>query len=312
MVTSRRGDFQGIFPSLPTICAKSGEIDEAGQRSVVRFCVESGADGLACLLFAGEFYKFSDAERSRVARIVVDEANGEVPVLVGISHSGTLPSIQLGLQALDAGADGVIVTPPYHANFVREASLSIRRHYEEVADRLDAPVMIQDFETAGGVHLSATDLEGMAKTSANVRYVKVEGGEHLKRVKAITDLMGTRMTVFGGMAGRYLLEELALGTRGSIPGAEMADLLATVYGAAIAGDVKRARTVFMTLLPYLDFLIGHFDSFVAVEKEVLRMRGVTQTSSVREPVVPLGRQAIAELRSLIGTMGIGDARLSSG
>jgi dihydrodipicolinate synthase/N-acetylneuraminate lyase len=133
MTSIRSLAFRGIFPSLPTVCTKNGGIDEAGQRSVVRFCIDSGAEGLACLLFAGEFYKFSDVERTSVARVVVDETNGKVSVLVGISHGGTVPSIQLGLQAIDAGADGVIVTPPYHADFVKEASVSIRRHYQEVA-----------------------------------------------------------------------------------------------------------------------------------------------------------------------------------
>ena len=89
MTSIRSRAFQGIFPSLPTVCTKDGGIDEAGQRSVVPFCIDSGAEGLACLLFAGEFYKFSDAERTSVARVVVDETNGRVPVLVGISHSGT-------------------------------------------------------------------------------------------------------------------------------------------------------------------------------------------------------------------------------
>lgn len=312
MLTTRRKTFQGIFPSLPTICARDGAIDETGQRSVVKFCIENGADGLACLLFAGEFYKFSDIERSRVARIVVDEANGKVPVLVGISHSGTLPSIQLGLQALDAGADGVIVTPPYHANFAKEASLSIRRHYEKVAGRLDTPVMIQDYETAGGVRLSAVDLDAITKASSNIRYVKVEGGQHLKRIREVIDVMGARMTVFGGMAGRYMLDELAIGSSGSIPGAEMTDLMASVYGAAKRGDMTQARTTFKTLLPYLDFLIQHFDSFVAVEKEVLRMRGVTSGTTVREPALLLDRTAVAKLKKLLEAMDLREARRSPG
>jgi dihydrodipicolinate synthase/N-acetylneuraminate lyase len=297
--------FQGIFPSLPTVCTKHGEIDEAGQRSVVRFCIEGGAGGLACLLFAGEFYKFSDAERIRVARVVVDEANGRVPVLVGISHSGTLPSIQLGLGAIDAGADGVIATPPYHANFVKEASASIRRHYQEVAGRLEIPVMIQDYESAGGVRLSAADLEAITRSSGNVRYVKVEGSDHLRRIQESTKLMGDGVGVFGGMGGRYILEELELGARGSIPGAETTDLLVPVYEAARRGDARLAKATLGRLMPYLDYMIRHFDSFVSVEKEVLRRRGVIASSAVREPAIPLDQDALTELAGVLQTMGPG-------
>jgi 4-hydroxy-tetrahydrodipicolinate synthase len=307
MTSTRPRTFRGIFPSLPTVCAKNGEVDEAGQRSVVRFCIDSGAEGLACLLFAGEFYKFSDAERTRVARVVVDEANGRVPVLVGISHSGTLPSIQLGLQAIDAGADGVIATPPYHANFVKEASVSIRRHYQEVASRLDIPMMIQDYESAGGVHLSAADLEAITRTSSNVRDVKVEGTDHLRRIQESIQLVGDNVSIFGGMGGRYLLEELKLGTHGSIPGAETTDLLVPVYHAAKSGDTRLARTTLERLLPYLDFMIQHFDSFVAVEKEVLRRRGVITSSAVREPAVLLDQNALIGLGRVLQKIGIKDA-----
>lgn len=279
---------------------------------MVRFCLEGGADGLACLLFAGEFYKFSDAERSRVAGIVVDECNGRVPVLVGVSHSGTLPSIELGLRAADAGADGVIVTPPYHANFLAEASLSVRSHFEAVASRLDLPVMIQDYETPGGVRLAASDLEGIARASDNVRYVKIEGGDHLTRIRETRALLGDRMGVFGGMAGRYLLEELALGSQGSIPGAEMVDVLAEVFGASRRGDRERAGPAFARLLPYLDFLVKHFDSFVAVEKEVLRARGVIGSSTVRSPAVPLGADATAALGSILREMGLSPGAGSRG
>ncbi len=291
--------FRGIFPSIPTICNNNGEIDEGGQRSVVRYCIEKGASGIACLLFAGEFYKFSDSERRRVASLVIDEANGKVPVLVGISHSGTLPSIQFGKHAKDVGADGVIATPPYHANFVTEASLSLLRHYEKIARQVDLPIMIQDYQTADGVKLSASDLDKIARSSSNIRYVKMEGMDHLKRIEDAIRLTNGRVSVFGGMAGRYLLEELSLGTQGSMPGAELIDLLVSVYDAERKGDAKLARATFRTSLPYLDFLIRHFDSFVAVEKEVLKARGVIRHPAVREPAIPLDKKSAAELWCVI-------------
>ena len=53
--------------------------------------------------------------------IVVDEANGKVPVWAGISHLGTASSIELAKYAKDAGADGIIAQP---ALVGKEAALS--------------------------------------------------------------------------------------------------------------------------------------------------------------------------------------------
>lgn len=292
-----------MFPSIPTICKSDGEIDEGGQRSVVRYCMEQGANGIACLLFAGEFYKFSDSERKRVARLVVDEVRGKVPTLVGVSHSGSIPSIELGKHARDIGADGIIAAPPYHSNFVSESQHSLVRHYEQLARRIDLPIMIQDYETPGGVLLGAEEIESITSREKNIRYIKVEGKSQLDRMRRIMHLTRGKVDVFGGMAGYYLLDEMRLGTKGSIPGAAMVGPLVKIFTAAEKGDEALARQIFRRIKPYLDFFMGHFDSFVSVEKEALRARGVIQSSTVRSPAVPLIRSDKGELSRLLQRMG---------
>jgi 4-hydroxy-tetrahydrodipicolinate synthase len=296
--------FRGVFPSLPTICKKDGKLDEKGQRSVVRYCIDEGADGVACLLFAGEFYKLSDTERKKVARVVVDEAGGEVPVLIGVSHSGTLPSVELGRHARDINADGIIVTPPYHANFAAESRLSLLRHYEEIARRVALPIMIQDYETQGGVHLSAQEIDTITRLARNVLYVKVEGDNQLNRIRGIIRRTRGRIGVFGGMAGYHLLEEMPLGIQGTMPGAGMVGQIVDIFAAQKQGDTVTARKRFKLLKPYLDFFIAHFDSFTFVEKEVLRARGVIENSTVRGPAVPLSQSAALHLARLLHNAGI--------
>lgn len=258
--------------------------------------------GIACLLFAGEFYKFSDLERKAVADVVVDEANGKVPVLVGISHSGTLPSIELGKDAKDVGADGVIVAPPYHSNFITESHLSLSKHYSELAHHVDLPIMIQDYEVRGGVHLSPPEINSIATSANNILYVKVEGDNQLKRIKEIIHLTRGRIGVFGGMAGYYLLQEMRLGVQGSIPGAEIVGPIVEVFTAEEKGEARAARKRFKDIKPYLDFLIGHFASFVEVEKEVLKHNGVIRSSAVRSPAVPLDNRARKLLLRLLSQM----------
>lgn len=283
-------------------------MDEEGQRAVVRYGIDQNAAGVACLLFAGEFYKFSDAERKRVAGIVVDEANGKIPVLVGVSHSGTIPSVELGKHAKDVGADGVVVTPPYHSNFVTEARLSLPRHYTELAYHIDLPIMIQDYAVSGGVRLNATEVDAICSSAPNIRYIKVEGVNQLRRIKAVVETTKGKVAVFGGMAGYYLLQEMRLGICGSIPGVEVVGPIVEAFVAQKSGDTVLARKRLGTIKPYLDFLIRHFDSFVAVEKEVMAWKGVIKSPTVREPAVPLGGSAHAELTKLLFTMGLGGSQ----
>jgi len=119
----------------------------------------------------------------------------------------------------------------------------------------------------------------------------------------IRDRTRGKVDVFGGMAGYYLLDEMRLGIKGSIPGAAVVGPLVKIFAESEKGDEVLARQRFRRIKPYLDFFISHFDSFVSVEKEALRARGVIQSSAVRSPAVPLSRSAKEELSRLLRRIG---------
>src|SRR6202030_2932624 len=88
-----------------------GEINEEEQRSIVRFTIESKVHGIAAAIIVGEFYKFTDDERKKILSIVIDEANGKVPIWAGVSHFSTEPCARFSKVAKDLGADGIIAMP---------------------------------------------------------------------------------------------------------------------------------------------------------------------------------------------------------
>ena len=125
--------WRGIFPALSTPTNEKGELDEESLRSEVSSNIEWGAHGLAVSIIAGEFYKFTESERLRAFEVVVDEANGRVPVLAGVSHSGTEVCIHLARYAKDIGVDGIVVLPPYFPD-KEKAKLSLRLASREVGN----------------------------------------------------------------------------------------------------------------------------------------------------------------------------------
>jgi 4-hydroxy-tetrahydrodipicolinate synthase len=78
-------EWRGVFPSLPTPFDESGGVDENGMRQVTRFALENGADGVVCFGLAGEVGRLDHAERHRLLDVIVDEINGRIPVLVGVT-----------------------------------------------------------------------------------------------------------------------------------------------------------------------------------------------------------------------------------
>jgi len=298
-----RIDWKGIMPALSTVTDTRGEIDEESMRSLVRFNIEKGAHALAALIGAGEFYKFSDTERMKVAEIVVDEARSAVPALVGISHSGTDPAVDLGRHAKDIGSDGVILMPTYFRR--EESTLSLYGHYSTVAQKIDLPIMIQDGEAWTGVHMCPTFMQRLAEEHSNFVSIKLEGPDSLDKLRTVKKLVGEDIAMFGGMAASQMLQELELGACGNIPDSCLTDLLVDVYNNYTRGNRERSEDIFSKYRVWLDFLRKYGRSGAEVEKETLRLRGVINSSYTRFPKVPLSEEAKLELENILRKIGLG-------
>lgn len=297
-----RTEWKGIMPALSTVTDTRGEIDEESMRSLVQFNIEKGTHALAALIGAGEFYKFSDTERMKVAEIVVDETCSGVPALIGISHSGTDPAVNLGRHAEDIGSDGLILMPTYFRK--EESTLSLYGHYSTIAQKIDLPIMIQDGEAWTGVHMCPTFMHRLVEEYSNFVSIKLEGPSSLEKLKTVKKLVGEDIAIFGGMAASQMLQELELGACGNIPDSCLTDLLVDVYNNYTSGNRERSEDIFSQYKVWLDFLRKYGRSSAEVEKETLRIRGVIKSSYTRYPKFPLGEEAKLELEGVLRKIGL--------
>lgn len=288
---------RGIIPALSTVTDESGDIDKESMKSLVNRNIEWGVHAVAVSIVAGEFYKFSDTERRNCFDIVVDAASGRVPVWAGISHMGTEPSIQLGRYAKDAGADGVIAMLPLGSRVAAAAQLE---HFSTILEKVDLPLMIQDAEDFSGTSIRTSLLAKLSREHSNLVSIKVEGGDILQKIEDAVSLSESKnYTVIGGMAARFLFEELDCGAQGNIPDACLTDLVVRAYNDYTARNVEAARKNFARYKPWVDFLSLHTGASAEVEKETLRLRGVIKSSQTRSPHVPLDQGSKKELVNII-------------
>lgn len=288
------------MPALSTPCDENGVLDEESMRSEVRWNIDKGAHAVAASLMAGEFHKFTDAERIKTFEITVDETNGEVPVLASVSHSGTEVAVYLAKHAEKIGADGIISLPPFFD--VAKASYTLYEHYARIAGSVDLPMMIQD--CAGvGPHMNPELWARLADDFSNIVSVKIEGGNCFEKILETKSILGDELVIFGGMAARDMLRELSVGVSGNIPDACLTDVLVGIYETFVAGNIETAKRIYKTKYePWVDFLSQHGPSNFEVEKETLRLRGVIKSSYSR---LPRGRllseEDKAELKQIIQT-----------
>lgn len=124
-----------ITPRRP----QSNEIDISLVFEVVDFLAARRVPGLALLGSTGEFLHFGLEDRSRLANFVIKRSR--VPVLVNVSHSTLDGAVQLGVQAMRAGAAGLLLMPPYFFAYSPE---EIARFYREFARAMgrSTPVLL--------------------------------------------------------------------------------------------------------------------------------------------------------------------------
>ena len=106
-------DYEGIFPIVLTPFDEYCEVDESSQIALVRYLIESGANGIAIFGNASEGYALSEGEKASLMKLIIREVRGRVPVFVSTGHTGTHVAVQLSKAAQDAGADGLMILPPY-------------------------------------------------------------------------------------------------------------------------------------------------------------------------------------------------------
>lgn len=148
------GRFRGIFAIPPTPFDDAGNFDESSLRRCVDFCIAAGAHGIVAPVNASKSIALTDAERLRVAEVIVEQANGRIPTVIGVSGVSAAASVLYARHAADIGADAVIAMPPY----VKHAPASeIAAFYTAVARAADGiPVWIQDYVAPVGTPIAPT------------------------------------------------------------------------------------------------------------------------------------------------------------
>lgn len=265
---------RGIFPVLQTPLNECGELDIPDLQREVAFNIKAGAHGLVFPVLGSEFQFLSDAERRELVEVVIAEASGHIPVVVGVAGASAAIAREHAAHAARAGADAVIALPPYISGGNSDELLA---YYHVIASASELPVFIQNSSPG----MAPAFLGQLLREVPGVHYIKEEANpsaHHISAVAALNEL--ACWGIFGGALGRWMISEMRRGACGFMPAAELTDVYVQVWNAFQAGDEPLARSIFNRLLPEINLamILG-----MKLCKEVLVRRGVFKTSRMRQP-----------------------------
>ena len=200
---------EGVYPILITTFHDDGSLDLASQARLVESLLEAGAHGLGLFGNASEGYALNAREREQILKLVRKEVNGRVPLVVSSGHTGTDCAVELSREAEGLGADALMVLPPY---YLKTDGDGLMHYFEAIGKAVGIPIMVQDAPLMTQVAMPAALLARMGREIEHVQYTKVEAPPTAPKVSAVAAAGG--ITVFGGLNGQFLIEEVDRGARG--------------------------------------------------------------------------------------------------
>jgi 5-dehydro-4-deoxyglucarate dehydratase len=272
-----------------------GAFDERPYRQSIRRNVESGAVALFAPGGTGEFFSLSLDEFTHVVRTAVEEAQGRVPVVAGTGY-GTSPAIEFARAAQAAGADGLLLFPPYLVNVEQDG---LARHVEAVCRAVDIGVIVYNRDNA---IYGATTLARLAQRCPNLIGFK-DGRGDVEQLVAISQTLGDRLVYIGGMptAEVFAVPYFAAGftTYSSAVFNFIPKTAMRFYEAVRSGDTETTDHLIQRLyLPYIALRNRSRGYAVSIVKAGMRVVG-WPAGPVRPPLTDLSEAETAQLAGIL-------------
>ncbi len=155
-----RSRLSGCYVTVPTMFRDDDlEVDLEATRQHVRFLIDGGVNESNAVILAvgaaGDFPTMSVEERLGVAEAIIQEANGRIPVVMGVQTTNTRELVELIRSAKTLGAEYVQVSPPYYYMHTAEDFLEYAIAAAEAADI--GVVVYNTFWTSHNVSLNVVE-----------------------------------------------------------------------------------------------------------------------------------------------------------
>lgn len=286
--------FEGTFVVAVTPFTPDENLDLQALRENIDFYIENGIHGIIVCGSTGEFASLSVQEHKKVTEEAVDHVNGRVPVIVGTGACATRQVIELSRYAKDAGADGVMIVPPF---YTKPKENELYEHYRKIAEAVDLPIMAYNNPWTSKVDMQPSFIAKLSEID-NISHVKESSGD-VTRIWRINHLTKGKMTVFCG-SDNLALESFLMGAKGWVCVAANMFPKHTSRLFELAckeSNIKDARSLYLELLPLLNFLeeTGKFAQLSKAGLEILGRRA----GPPRRPLLPVSSEEKEELKMLI-------------
>jgi 4-hydroxy-tetrahydrodipicolinate synthase len=293
-------ELNGVFVAAVTPFDARGAFQPAWQADHFAWLQEQGVDGVVVAGTNGEGPSLSADER----RAVIDAAvrhRGRLKLIAGTGTPSLSETIELSRYACDAGADAVLIVPPYYFRDVPAAGLA--RFYRSLCDALPAHgrMLFYHIPRVSGVpvthELIAKVMRSHPQQCFGIKDTGGDASETGRLVESFPDLH-----VLGG-SDHLMAANLRAGVRGQISGLGNAfpELLVAMWQAHRDDEPIDAIQARLTAI---QTVVKRYPLHAAT-KALAALRAGLPSISVKPPLVELDHERRGQLYREISDLGEG-------
>ena len=288
-------ELEGICAALCTPFTDDGEaVDEAALRNHIDSMLAAGVHIILVCGGTGEFAYLRPEERRRIAEIAGKHIDGRAGFMVQTSAINTGDAIEYARHAEGAGADCLLILPPYFEGPDLEG---VYYHYERIAEAIAIPMMPYNIPVHSGIDITPDFFRRLLEID-NVQYIKDSTGDVIR----IQELLTTGGKVFNG-GDPIAFFSLLADCPGCVWGAPNAMPKACVdlYELVRSGKLAEARDLWKRMFPAQLFFWTHV--YNAAVKAAANLSG-RPVGPCRKPVQPLTEAEMRGLKAALEPLGI--------
>ncbi len=303
-------DFEGFERLLDFLCGRPFEASVGdyadrtykNQDTRERFRrfweTESGGTEFVVVLGStGEGATVESDERRELIQRAVRRKLG-IPIVVGTGSNSTRAAVRMTEEAVELGADAVLVVVPYYN---KPTPAGLKAHYEAVAQAAKGkPVIVYNVPGRTGLNLTPAVLQTLWQIPG-IKAVKESSGNVNQIGEICRTLPDDKIVLSGDDA--LALPSIAVGAEGliSVAANVLPRRFRALIDAARAGRRQEAQALHASLLPFMDALF--VESNPIPLKAALRMTGLCG-DRVRLPLAPAVDATRQRLSSSLKHVGI--------
>jgi len=287
---------EGIICSLVTPFDKEENIIEDGFRQLISHQIEQGIHGIGVAPNTGEFINLTFDDLKKLINISVDEVKGRTSIVVGALSPTMQFNIEIAKYAKNAGADAILITPPY---YISPSDSGLFEYFRRIG-KVGIPMIIFNHPFRTPFNLMPDMIERLLKIKnfVGIKEVDPSMSRNVMRLSMINNrvsyLMGEETLAFyhflmGGHGGFFALSNIA------------PKMMLQLYEETKAGNIEVAKDIHLKIIELSEAI--YVEDYPAALKEGLNILGF-KGGQTRTPLHSLKESSREKLLQVMKNIGL--------